>query len=34
MKKIRVSVLILVLCVLSLPLVSLARDVAPVVDTA
>jgi thiosulfate/3-mercaptopyruvate sulfurtransferase len=33
MKKTRISLLILVLCVLSLPLVSFARDVAPIVDT-
>ena len=34
MKKIRVSLLILALCILSLPIVSFARDVAPIVDTA
>lgn len=34
MKKIRISLLILALCILSLPLVSFARDVAPIVDTA
>jgi len=34
MKKIRAGLLILVLCILSLPIVSFARDVAPIVDTA
>jgi len=33
MKKIRVSLMILVACILLLPLVSFARDVAPIVDT-
>lgn len=32
MKKIRVSLFIPVLCILSLPIVSFARDVAPIVD--
>jgi thiosulfate/3-mercaptopyruvate sulfurtransferase len=34
MKRIKASFLILVLCVLSLPLISFARDVQPIVDTA
>jgi len=33
MKKIRVSLMVLVACILLLPLVSFARDVAPIVDT-